>query len=104
MKPFRFLFACVVGAAFVLTPPDLPSCGPGFDQAIFTFTRYPRYPVKDYAAGRLGIIHPTYLTRFLWIGAAAFLRRRCEGDAGRGREGNLASNPRQGPGRFSASI
>jgi len=67
MKPFRFLFACVVGAAFVLTPTDLPSCGPGFDQAIFTFTRYPRYPVKDYAAGRLGIIHPTYLTRFLWI-------------------------------------
>src|SRR5438046_10653113 len=76
MKPFRFLFACVVGAAFVLTPPDLPSCGPGFDQAIFTFTRYPRYPVKDYAAGRLGIIHPTYLTRFLWITATFPTSRR----------------------------
>src|SRR5690606_29993181 len=35
--------------------------------AIFTFERHPDLPLRDYAAGRLGIVQPTYARSYLYV-------------------------------------
>jgi hypothetical protein len=58
----RVLRWCVLAAAFgvvMLTPRNVMSCGPFFNQAIFTDSRRPA-SLERFAAGELGVVQPTY--------------------------------------------
>jgi hypothetical protein len=43
------------------------SCGPFFEQAIFTYTLHPDLPLAGYARGQLGILQPTYAQSYLYV-------------------------------------
>jgi hypothetical protein len=43
------------------------SCGPFFEQAIFTYTLHPDFPLMSYAQGHLGILQPTYAQSYLYV-------------------------------------
>src|SRR5262245_28617967 len=43
------------------------SCGPFFEQAIFTYTLHPDLPLTSYAQGLLGILQPTYAQSYLYV-------------------------------------
>jgi hypothetical protein len=43
------------------------SCGPFFEQAIFTYTLHPDLPLTSYAQGQLGILLPTYAQSYLYV-------------------------------------
>lgn len=42
-------------------------CGPFYAKAIFTYSLHPDFPLKDYAGGRLGIVHPSYARSYLFV-------------------------------------
>ncbi|MEZ5361288.1 MAG: hypothetical protein R2748_02825 [Bryobacterales bacterium] len=35
--------------------------------AVFTFEQHPDLPLRDYAAGRLGLLAPTYARSYLYV-------------------------------------
>jgi tetratricopeptide (TPR) repeat protein len=58
---FRKTIVVVLCAALLATP-LLPSfgCAPGFDEAIFSYSMHPDFPLIKFAQGELGIIEPAY--------------------------------------------
>jgi hypothetical protein len=48
-------------------PQPQQACGPVFQEAIFTFSVHPDFPMERYAAGQLGIIQPTYARSYLYV-------------------------------------
>ncbi len=54
----HYLPLCVLALA-ILVPPNIFSCGPYFTEAVFVPKTHPA-PVKDYLAGDLGVVQPTY--------------------------------------------
>ena len=67
MRSAQRSFLLFLIAALILVPRNIFSCGPFFETATFAFPTHPDYPVKDYIAGKLGIIEPTYNRIFLVI-------------------------------------
>src|SRR5690349_17264777 len=48
-------------------PQTQQACGPSFNEAIFTFTVHPDFPLDRYAAGDLGVLQPTYARSYLLV-------------------------------------
>ncbi len=70
MRRARF-YPLVAGLlAFVLlltaTPPA-SACGPFMIEAIFVHTVHPGYPMDRFAAGRIGVVQPTYARSYLYV-------------------------------------
>lgn len=70
MRRARFypLVACLL--AFVLLYTAMPSaraCGPFMVDAIFVHTVHPGYPMDRFAAGRMGVVQPTYARSYLYV-------------------------------------
>src|SRR5690349_24507357 len=63
----RAACGCVLGATFIL--PGLPTmaCGPEFSPPVLTQESRPDGPPDAYAAGRLGVVLPTYVHSHLVI-------------------------------------
>jgi hypothetical protein len=59
-----FLLTCMVAVAF-LTAPPASACGPFFTDAIFVFTKHPDFPLETFAAGKLGVVSPTWARSYL---------------------------------------
>src|SRR4051812_11087488 len=59
-----FVFALVVVASF-LTVPRTRACGPFFTDAIFVYTKHPDFPLEKFAAGKLGVVSPTWARSYL---------------------------------------
>jgi len=53
-------------ALVVLLPPNIFSCGPYFTEAVFVPKTRP-VPLKDYLAGDLGVVQPTYYRVYLAV-------------------------------------
>jgi len=51
---------------FTATPPA-SACGPFLVEAIFVHTVHPGYPMDRYAAGRIGVVQPTYARSYLYV-------------------------------------
>lgn len=70
MRRARFYPLMAVLLAFVLlftaTPPAR-ACGPFMVDAIFVHTVHPGYPMDRFAAGRLGVVQPTYARSYLYV-------------------------------------
>jgi len=63
----RRLAKLAVAALLLFVPANVFSCGPFFDEVIFTYSKHPDLPLKDYAAGKLGIVAPTYARSYLYV-------------------------------------
>ena len=61
---FLLLFMC---GLLLYTPQTPQACGPSFNEAIFTFTVHPDFPLDHYAAGDLGVLPPTYARSYLFV-------------------------------------
>ena len=59
--------AAAVLLAILLTPANILSCGPFFEEPMFTWTDGPDRPLELFAKGRLGIVLPQYETQYLVV-------------------------------------
>ena len=59
--------AAAVLLAILLTPANIFSCGPFFEEPMFTWTDGPDRPLALFAKGRLGIVLPRYETQYLVV-------------------------------------
>ena len=50
-----------------LFPHWMYSCAPEFPYAVFTYKYHPDFPLKNYAAGAIGIPQPTYARSYLVV-------------------------------------
>jgi hypothetical protein len=62
----KWMLAIGMVAALLGSQPAC-SCGPFFEQAIFTYTLHPDLPLTSYAQGQLGILQPTYAQSYLYV-------------------------------------
>ena len=60
---------CAVGllAFFLYLSSPTSGCGPFFPQTYFITSRLPDYPLEPYAAGKVGIVLPTYARSYLVV-------------------------------------
>lgn len=70
MRRARFypLVACLLAFVLLFTAtPPVSACGPFMVEAIFVHTVHPGYPMDRFAAGRLGVVQPTYARSYLYV-------------------------------------
>ena len=65
-KHLRSLIALLL-ALMLFNSTAALACGPISLEAIFVFTVHPAYPVDRFAAGRLGVVQPTYARSYLYV-------------------------------------
>jgi hypothetical protein len=66
----RFARACIAFAlvvVLVLPPPPASACGPYFPVTIFIQTKHPDLPLDKFAAGKLGVLQPSYARSYLVV-------------------------------------
>ena len=63
-RTLRCVFAALV---IVIAARSGNGCGPDFPQAFYTSRIAPDPPIESYAAGKLGIVQPTYARRYLIV-------------------------------------
>ena len=56
--------ALVASVSFLL-PWRTRACGPFFTDAIFVYTKHPDFPLENFAAGKLGVLQPSYARSYL---------------------------------------
>ena len=70
VKPYRGSSKALVGLALIVSvsfviPYRTRACGPFFTDAIFVYTKHPDFPLENFAAGKLGILQPSYARSYL---------------------------------------
>lgn len=68
-KPLHKLLALAAAASLLLAagPAPLMACSPGFPFQVFFNAARPDLPLKNFAAGRLGILQPSYAKSYLVV-------------------------------------
>ncbi|MBI3652677.1 MAG: hypothetical protein HY231_16770 [Acidobacteria bacterium] len=61
------LLVALIFALLCYTPQPQQACGPFSQEAIFSFSVHPDFPMEQYAAGQLGVIQPTYARSYLAV-------------------------------------
>jgi hypothetical protein len=56
--------ALIASVSFLL-PYRTRACGPFFTDAIFVYTKHPDFPLESFAAGKLGVLRPSYARSYL---------------------------------------
>src|SRR5690349_5120175 len=51
----------------LLTTTSALACGPSMLEAIFVHTVHPVFPLERFAAGRLGVVQPSYARSYLYV-------------------------------------
>jgi hypothetical protein len=70
VKLYRELSKALVALALLtsvsfLLPWRTRACGPFFTDAIFVYTKHPDFPLENFAAGKLGVLQPSYARSYL---------------------------------------
>ena len=65
-RRFRYFIALLL-AVLLFNSTTALACGPISLEAIFVFTVHPGYPLERFAAGRLGVVQPTYARSYLYV-------------------------------------
>ena len=60
-----FAFLALIGLASFLFPPFTQACGPFFTDAIFVYSKHPDFPLEQFAAGKLGVVEPSWARSYL---------------------------------------
>jgi hypothetical protein len=66
MKGLRHALCGALLLVVLASPNLVTGCGPFIDEALFAFTTRPDPPLENFLSGRLGILQPTYRSRFLF--------------------------------------
>ena len=66
-KYLRSLFAVLL-AVLLFNSTSTLACGPFLIEAVFVHTVHPTYPVERFAAGRVGVLQPSYARSYLYVG------------------------------------
>lgn len=66
MKRRFFFYGALIGAGLLCDGRILRSCV-NLPETIFTDMKHPDSPLKDFASGKLGIVHPTFNRAYLYI-------------------------------------
>lgn len=62
------LVACLLAFVLLFTATQpVSACGPFMVEAIFVHTVHPGYPMDRFAAGRIGVVQPTYARSYLYV-------------------------------------
>src|SRR5436190_1086661 len=62
----RILIALLLTSTLsILLPPRSQACGPFFTDAVFVFTKHPDFPLEHFAAGKVGVVTPTWARSYL---------------------------------------
>ncbi len=62
----KYCAACLLVTFLYLSSPT-SGCGPFFPQTYFITSRLPDYPLEPYAAGKIGVVLPTYARSYLVV-------------------------------------
>ncbi|WP_426755833.1 hypothetical protein [Myxococcus sp. Y35] len=60
----KLLVAVTSGLALLLHPTEARACGPGYSEAVLLNEARPDFPINAFAAGRLGVVLPSYRTMY----------------------------------------
>lgn len=77
MQKQRHRFIAILFAAIIPLGQSLPSkaCGPFFPYNVYAYYTHPDIPMKKFAAGELGIVHPGMAMSYLYIAYRYFTDR-----------------------------
>src|SRR5215471_4365176 len=65
---WKVIVTLVLMVSFVcLFPSRSSACGPFFTDAFFVFTKHPDFPLEQFAAGKLGVVSPTWARSYLVV-------------------------------------
>ena len=67
MKRWKRYRAAGLLVIFLYFSSPTSGCGPFFPQTYFITSRLPDYPLEPYAAGKIGIVLPTYARSYLVV-------------------------------------
>ena len=67
MKRWKKYRAAGLLVIFLYLSSPTSGCGPFFPQTYFITSRLPDYPLEPYAAGKIGIVLPTYARSYLVV-------------------------------------
>ncbi len=67
MKRWKRYRAAGLLVIFLYLSSPTSGCGPFFPQTYFITSRLPDYPLEPYAAGKIGIVLPTYARSYLVV-------------------------------------
>lgn len=56
--------ALILSVSFIL-PQRTQACGPFFSDAIFVYSKHPDFPLQNFAAGKLGVVTPSWARSYL---------------------------------------
>lgn len=62
-----YTLVAVLLAFVLLTTTSASACGPFTLEAIFVHTVHPGYPMERFAAGRIGVLQPSYARSYLYV-------------------------------------
>lgn len=57
----------LLGVIWLNCLPTAQACGPFSSDPIFSYTKHPDLPFNDYAAGKVGVIRPSYARSYLYV-------------------------------------
>lgn len=83
MRSIPIGVAALAAGLALLAPRLTDGCGPDLPTAVFTRQRHPDAPLEAYAAGRLGLIGPSFYQRDLVIAYRHLAGRAVDRDGGR---------------------
>ncbi len=63
----RASIVCALVMTLVLPPPPASACGPFFPVTIFIQRKHPDLPLDNFAAGKLGVLQPSYARSYLVV-------------------------------------
>ncbi len=66
MKAFKKISVTIAATVLLFCPSSSFSCGPFFEEAVFSFQYHPDFPLKLFAAGKLGVVRPTFARSYLF--------------------------------------
>ncbi len=65
-RPLRTIIAALL-AVMLFNSTAALACGPFMLEAVFVYTVHPAYPLERFAAGRIGVLQPTYARSYLYV-------------------------------------
>lgn len=65
-RPLRTVIATLL-AVVLFSSTSVFACGPFMLEAVFVHTVHPAYPLETFAAGRIGVLQPTYARSYLYV-------------------------------------
>ncbi len=66
MKAFKKISVTIAATVLLWCPTKSFSCGPFYDETVFSYQYHPDFPLKLFAAGKLGVLLPSFARSYLF--------------------------------------